>query len=109
MLLLALRLYVSEHRSWAVQPLREALTAAATVAETHCDASYGRTSFTLLSRTIAPLVHAAQQAAAMVRHWPLAAHVATHPRLGMLDHISCHALTVPQRQTVQEHESQFWS
>lgn len=57
------------------------------------DAVYNRTSYTLAAREAAPLAAAlgriAATAAAQLDH---RAHCGSHPCLGILDHISCHAV-----------------
>ena len=60
------------------------------------DAPYNRTNFTLLGRSVPQLAAAAVALArAAVAALDLRAHAATHPRLGTVDHISCHPLPPP--------------
>eukprot|EP00976_Prorocentrum_cordatum_P060465 1175905-Prorocentrum_minimum.AAC.3 len=65
----------------------------ATCVWTFKDAAYHRTGFTLAAPKPAPLCAAVVAlVGAAVKCIDLRAHVATHPRLGVVDHISCHPL-----------------
>ena len=74
-----------------------AVTAAAPsslLANVFIDRPYNRTNFTLLSRQPESLVHAAVSlSTAALEAIDLRSHSATHPRLGVVDHISCHPVT----------------
>jgi hypothetical protein len=91
--LLCLRLYVSEGRSAALlQHLR--LLAAPWLRDMVVDAAYNRSSMTLVSPYASNLVAAVARVVTAARaSIDMAAHVATHPRLGVVDHISVHDLT----------------
>lgn len=57
------------------------------------DVVYNRTSYTLAAREAAPLAAALRRiAAAAVAQLDHRAHCGSHPCLGILDHISCHAV-----------------
>lgn len=92
-------MYVSEARDAGVLRQLESVvrsTPGAALANRFVDSPYNRTGFTLvgtstpqLAAAVASLAHAAL---AVV---DLRCHAATHPRLGAVDHISCHPLAAP--------------
>jgi glutamate formiminotransferase len=93
----ACQVYVSEGRDAgrlaALRHVAEAAAPGALLANTFIDSPYHRTSFTLLSRSAGGLAAAATALArAALAAIDLRAHEASHPRLGAVDHISCHPL-----------------
>lgn len=57
------------------------------------DVPYNRSSYTIVGRTAAAIAASvASLAAAAAESIDLSRHTATHPRLGVVDHISCHPL-----------------
>jgi len=93
---LACNVYVSEGTDASViRRILDAASGTPGVANPYhfVDAPYGRSSFTLVSREEGPLAECATRvAAAAASLLDLRAHAATHPRLGVVDHISCHPL-----------------
>lgn len=89
-------MYVSEARDTAL--LRRLQAAAAAAPGTHLanvfiDEPYNRTNFTLVGDSVHALAAAAVEVArAALTAVDLRRHAATHPRLGAVDHISCHPL-----------------
>ena len=68
----------------------------ALLANVFADEPYNRSNFTLISRSSSGLANAAVTLArAALASVDLRRHAATHPRLGAVDHISCHPLTAP--------------
>eukprot|EP00798_Chlamydomonas_sp_ICE-L_P016099 gene16099-22241_t len=64
---------------------------------TFVDEEYNRTGFTILSRSAVKLSETAVQLSELaLSKLDLRTHVATHPRLGVVDHISIHPLAVPE-------------
>ena len=95
--LLSIRMYVSEGRNPSTL---SALTAVASEGQgpaSHrfvdhfIDYDYNRTSFTFISRDLQPLVEIARNMLkeACVRI-DMSQHTASHPCIGLVDHISCH-------------------
>ncbi|PRW56268.1 formimidoyltransferase-cyclodeaminase-like [Chlorella sorokiniana] len=93
----ACAVYVSEAREAATVERLERLARSASgacLANLFVDEPYNRTNFTLVGRSqpqlTAAVVALAQEALQLL---DLRQHTATHPRLGTVDHISCHPLT----------------
>jgi len=88
--------YISEGRdAQIISALQEVASShrGATCVWTFKDAAYHRTGFTLASPKPAPLCAAVVAlVGAALKCIDLRTHVATHPRLGVVDHISCHPL-----------------
>lgn len=60
------------------------------------DETYNRTGLTVVGKTVQSIVNVAVDVADMALSLiDLTMHKATHPRLGVVDHISCHPLTPP--------------
>lgn len=95
-LLAACHVYVSEGRNHALlQDLWSTVTAVpnSLLANVFVDTPYHRSNFTLLSQTPTGLASAAVTLAhAALQAVDLRTHEASHPRLGAVDHISCHPL-----------------
>lgn len=95
---LALCVYVSEGRSAAaVAALLGAARQERAVSLVHClvDAAYNRTGLTVAAETAEAEALArtgVAVCAAALEQIDLRAHHASHPRLGAVDHVSCHAL-----------------
>ncbi|KAK9843121.1 hypothetical protein WJX74_007324 [Apatococcus lobatus] len=93
-MLLGCNVYISEGRNLAIlQKLKEVAQAQQRAAclQTFSDEPYNRTSFTLAARLPGQLANAAvslaREALQLVH---LGEHTASHPRVGTVDHISCH-------------------
>ena len=88
--------YVSEARDTALLRQLESLargSPGACLANLFVDEPYNRTNLTLVGRSMPQLAAAAVGLArAALAALDLRQHVATHPRLGTVDHISCHPL-----------------
>ena len=99
---LCCRVYVTEGRSVEVLGRLEAAARGApgcALAHVHRDPEYHRTGFTLAAGLRDDLaggaVRLARAALAELRRGGRASEVASHPRLGAVDHISFHAVPVP--------------
>ena len=97
----AANVYVSEGRSAVAlseleRAARQACTGGVELATVFVDRPYHRSSYTLVS-TSAPALSAAAASLACraLELLDLRQHSAAHPRLGTVDHISCHPLTRP--------------
>eukprot|EP00873_Tetraselmis_striata_P009015 jgi/Tetstr1/429279/TSEL_019197.t1 len=94
--MLGCTVYVSEGRDAALIGDLAALAAGNTqvaLVNQFVDVPYHRTSFTLASPYPQPLAEvAARITKTALSRLDLTAHQATHPRLGSVDHISCHPL-----------------
>ncbi|KAI3436723.1 hypothetical protein D9Q98_006138 [Chlorella vulgaris] len=90
--------YVSEARNGSVLRQLEGVARRAPgtcLANLFVDEPYNRTNFTLVGRSVPQLATAATTLArAAMQLLSLQQHSATHPRLGTVDHISCHPLQV---------------
>ena len=65
----------------------------ASLAHVFVDSSYNRTGFTLIGSRLDKMVHGVLELSKMALSLiDLRDHHATHPRLGVVDHISCHPL-----------------
>ncbi len=91
--------YVSEGRRTAVLDAIEHVAREATASRRVAlvnvfrDAEYNRTGFTLAGASVDELrTSALEVAEASLQHLDLRVHDATHPRVGAVDHVSCHAL-----------------
>jgi len=92
--------YVSEGRRTAVLDVIERVAREATaprrpvaLVNVFRDAEYNRTGFTLAGRDVDDVRRAALDVAQVsLREVDMRAHDATHPRVGVVDHVSCHAL-----------------
>lgn len=96
---LGANVYVSEGRNLQLVRQLEALArSCSSVAHvnTFVDEAYNRTSFTLLSKSTRELAASACRVAChALQHLDLQEHHASHPRLGSVDHISCHPMEQP--------------
>ncbi|EDQ89003.1 uncharacterized protein MONBRDRAFT_8571 [Monosiga brevicollis MX1] len=94
---LALKIYLSEGRSNVVLDQLVALAEACAgvrLVDTFRDKPYHRSSLTLLSDSSPALAEAAGVIGANAcKLIDMESHVASHPRLGTIDHISCHDVT----------------
>ena len=97
----ACNVYISEGRDGKIiQKLNESVqndnpsdTQRASLAHVFVDASYNRTGFTLIGSRLDAVVHGVLQLSKTALSLiDLREHDATHPRLGVVDHISCHPL-----------------
>ncbi|EFN58522.1 hypothetical protein CHLNCDRAFT_17265, partial [Chlorella variabilis] len=88
--------YVSEARDGDILRQLESVARqapGACLANLFTDEPYNRTNFTLVGRSVPALAAAASTLArAALALLDLRQHAATHPRLGCVDHISCHPL-----------------
>jgi len=94
----ACNVYISEGQSSDVisqlQTVASTATPATSLANVFIDRPYNRSNFTLVSRypdSLAEAVVSLSRAA--LSEIDLQLHSATHPRLGVVDHISCHPLS----------------
>lgn len=101
--------YVSEARNAALLSNLEAAAAAvsgAALANLFIDAPYNRTAFTLVGAEVPALASAAAGlATAALQAVDMRGHAASHPRLGAVDHISCHPLTAMSWRGGEERET----
>ena len=94
----ACNVYISEGKNAELLSRLESVaattTAATALANVFVDQPYHRTNFTLLSRSPESLAQTAVTLSlAALAALDLRSHAATHPRLGVVDHISCHPLS----------------
>ena len=94
---LAANVYVSEGRNASVvSRLRDAVQTrdhVARLAHVFVDDAYNRTGFTIVSSSVDGLVRGAMAVSTLALELvDLTKHAATHPRLGVVDHVSCHPL-----------------
>jgi len=102
---LAAVIYISEGRNALVLDKIEAIArkvsiAARPVALVNCfkDAEYNRTGYTFAGRDAGDVARAALHvASASLQLIDLRAHAATHPRVGVVDHVSVHSLHASRR------------
>ncbi|KAL4534716.1 hypothetical protein Ndes2526B_g05644 [Nannochloris sp. 'desiccata'] len=97
-LLLACNVYISEGQSSDVisrlQTVASTATPVTSLANVFIDRPYNRSNFTLISRHSDALAEAVVSLSlAALSEIDLGQHSATHPRLGVVDHISCHPLS----------------
>lgn len=94
--LAACNVYISEGRNRLIIQQLETLGRSfndALLANVFMDNPYNRSNFTIVSRSAEGLAAAAiTLARSALSALDLRSHAATHPRLGVVDHISCHSL-----------------
>lgn len=98
-LILACNVYISEgHNHIIIDRLKDLAASfrrTALLAHIFVDRPYNRTNVTFLSRSSQDIAAAATTLSrAALSFIDLRSHEATHPRLGVVDHISCHPLIV---------------
>ncbi|KAL4443039.1 hypothetical protein ABPG77_008530 [Micractinium sp. CCAP 211/92] len=101
--------YVSEAHNAALLSKLEAAatnTPGTALANLFADAPYNRTAFTLVGAEVPALASAAVGLArAALETVDMRSHAASHPRLGVVDHISCHPLPTTCQQQDGETEA----